>query len=102
MGAYGESFPVTVKVNTMNSIFRFAQAVDQDWQDNQAIDWSQAEALVDSLRSIEAAVVIKLPGITSIIDYAVNTEDWDSCYVASWPGTVMEDFASAGMMRLAL
>ena len=81
----------------MNSIFRYALSIDQDWQENQAIDWDQAETLVGLLRSIEAGVVIKLPGVASIIDYAANAEDWDSGYVASWPGVVMDDLASAGL-----
>ena len=81
----------------MTSIFRYALSIDQDWQETQAIDWDQAETLVGLLRSIDAGVAIKLHGIASIIDYAVNTEDWDSCYVASWPGVVMDDLACAGL-----
>lgn len=53
--------------------------VNTSWKLNECVDWSEAEKLVELVKSLEEEVQKQVPKkLTEFLNYFRDTEDWDS------------------------
>lgn len=72
-------------MNTYPELVDFAVEVEANWENNESVDWQEAEDLVAMLEQMPHEDRGKLQ---SILDYAEANDDWDSGVVAEWPSIV--------------
>lgn len=70
-------------------LYNLAEDFDENWDENEGVDWDEAEELVQELKKLSPEHRALLPKLSQIIDYAESTKDWDSGEVASWPATII-------------
>ena len=67
-----------------------AQDAEAEWESAGAIDWSQAEQLVQLIKqSTEYDQLVAIPAIAEIVAHADNNKDWDEGVVGAWPQTIV-------------
>ena len=86
------------------SLYSFAKRLNEAWEENEGLDWQEAEDLVSMLRKTETdnGAASELEVLRSeILAYCDDNEDWDSGEVARWPNLIMIalDYNSAGLMK---
>lgn len=77
-----------------------ASEIGFDWEQNKAVEWSDAEELVTLIRTLPNETLDKCPRLTAILALADSNQDWDIGQVCSWPAEVaqaLEDFSNEEM-----
>lgn len=72
---------------------QLASSIDANWNEREAIDWSEAEQLARHCAALHPATLASTPNICQIVDYAASEDDWDCDYVGGWPALIAEDLA---------
>jgi hypothetical protein len=70
-------------------LYNLAGDFDHDWEENEGVDWDQAEALVSELKKMAPEHRALLPKLLDIIKYTDAEDEWDSGEVASFPATII-------------
>lgn len=80
---------------SFDALFLLAQSISVAWEEKEAVDWSEAEQLINVCREIPQDVLNTLPDIQAILAYADDNDEWDSGYVGQWPDTITESLAQS-------
>lgn len=72
-------------MNIYPELFGFAEEVEANWENNESVDWQEAEDLVTMLERMPQEDRGELQ---FILDYAEANDDWDSGVVAEWPSII--------------
>ena len=62
---------------------RYALYCESRWKDREVVDWSEAEHLLELARKVPLQE--RHEGVTAILAYSDQNDDWDSGYVGNWP-----------------
>ncbi|MDC8832845.1 hypothetical protein [Alteromonas gilva] len=66
-----------------------AQTFNRRWEENEAIDWSEAEEFVALIKSLPSEIKNTRSEIQEILDHTDHNDDWDSDEVANWPELII-------------
>ena len=78
----------------LKSLQCLAEGINKSWEENESVEWSEAEQLVQEFQKIPSHLLNRMPGVRDILYYAQNNEDWDSGEVANWPVIIKEELVS--------
>ena len=70
-------------------LYNLAGDLDQEWEENEGLDWDEAEALVAELKKMAPEHLALFPKLVDIIKYTDAEDEWDSGEVASFPATII-------------
>ena len=75
----------------LRKLFEYSQQLNSSWDENESIDWSEAESLVEQCKSIPLNDRLQMKPVLELISYAEKNEDWDSGEVGRWPDIVCSE-----------
>lgn len=73
-------------MNTYPDLYRFAGELDEAWEENEGVEWQEAEDLVSMIQAMDPDDRGELQ---DILDYATDEDEWDCDEVSEWPSRVM-------------
>lgn len=73
-------------MNTYPDLYRFAGELDEAWEENEGVEWQEAEDLVSMIQTMDPD---DLGELQAILDYATDEDEWDCDEVSGWPSRVM-------------
>lgn len=76
------------EVTAYPDLYNLAGDLDHEWEQNEGVDWNEAEQLIGELKKMDSADIARLPNLAHILKYAEDEDEWDSGEVASWPATI--------------
>ncbi len=74
-------------MNTYPDLYRFAGELDEAWEENEGVDWQEAEDLVAMVQAMNPDDRGELQ---TILDYAEEEDEWDCDEVSSWPARITD------------
>jgi|GEM_PF-6457552 len=77
-------------INKLTALREDSQALNVQWAENEAVDWSEAEGLVRMLKALGGYEVHKIQPVSQILNYTLKHDEWDSGEVANWPSMLVE------------
>ena len=77
-------------VSIGEKLFSLAESINKSWEEMERVDWSEAEQLVTNLKKLPASVIHQCGnGLSRILKYSDQHDEWDCEYVASWPTKIL-------------
>jgi len=73
-------------MNTYPDLYRFAGELDEGWEENEGVDWQEAEDLVAMVQAMDPD---DLDDLQMILNYADEEDEWDCDEVSSWPQRII-------------
>lgn len=85
-------------MKNLQSLFKLAVDLNSNWSENEHIDWSDAEMLVQECKkhfaSFQTYQITASSKIADILTYTAANDEWDSGVVANWPDEVIAELDS--------
>ena len=82
-------------MKNLQSLFNLAVDLNSNWSENEHINWSDAEMLVQECKkhfaSLQAHQLTATTTIADILTYTAANDEWDSGVVANWPDGIIAE-----------
>lgn len=78
-------------METLEKLYEMAEHVNENWTEQEGIDWSQAEQLVHQCKCAPSSILEHMPNTTAILAYTESHNEWESDLVAGWPAVIMDE-----------